>query len=113
MPQPNETSADLGQAEQWVSDTLRLLQEAQKKLNLRTKTREHPYAMVLAAAGAGYILAGGLLTPLTARMLKMGLRLAAIPLLQEEWQTHVQTLWDKGPAAVEVNSPMSPDDLFE
>jgi hypothetical protein len=40
--------------------------------------------MMAAALGVGYVLGGGLFTSLTGRLLKMGLRLAALPMVREE-----------------------------
>jgi hypothetical protein len=53
-------------------------------LDLRGRTRRNPYAMVAAAVGVGYVLGGGLFTPLTARILKLGVRLAALPFIKDE-----------------------------
>lgn len=49
------------------------------------ETRERPWRAVAVAAGAGYVLGGGLLSPLTARLLglglRVGLRASMVPLL--------------------------------
>ena len=42
-----------------------------------------PYAMVGAALGVGYILAGGLFTPTTTRLVRLGMKLAAIPQVRD------------------------------
>lgn len=39
----------------------------------------NPYAALAAAAGLGYLVAGGLFTPFTRRMLKMSMRALVIP----------------------------------
>ena len=48
----------------------------------------HPYATVAAALGIGYALGGGIFTPLTARLVRfgvrMGIRTALLPLLKAE-----------------------------
>jgi hypothetical protein len=44
---------------------------------LRARVEKHPYRTLAVAAGAGYVLAGGLFTRLTARMLKVGVSVAA------------------------------------
>ena len=49
----------------------------------------HPIRSVLVAAGTGYLLGGGLLTPLTGRLLRIGGRALAIPLLQRQLLTMV------------------------
>lgn len=45
-------------------------------------TREHPYAAIAAAFGVGYVLGGGLFSSTTARLLGLGVKLAAVPLVQ-------------------------------
>ncbi len=43
--------------------------------------QDNPYVVVAAAAGAGYVVAGGLFTPFSRRVLKMGLRAVLAPLV--------------------------------
>jgi hypothetical protein len=59
--------ADLGEALAW-----------------RERVRERPVLTLLGAAGLGYLLAGGLFTPTTGRLLRAGMRLAALPLVRDE-----------------------------
>lgn len=42
--------------------------------------RKNPYAVIAAAAGLGYILGGGLFTPFTRRLLRVGVKAMALPL---------------------------------
>ena len=62
--------------------------DATRTLELRSRVTEHPYAALAAAAGVGYVLGGGLFTRLTARTVKLALRvgasLAVWPLLEKE-----------------------------
>jgi hypothetical protein len=48
----------------------------------------HPYGTVAAALGIGYALGGGIFTPLTSRLLRLGLRIgvrtALLPILKAE-----------------------------
>lgn len=46
--------------------------------------RRHPYRAVLIAAGVGYVLGGGLFTRLSFNMIRLGLRVGALPLLRRE-----------------------------
>ncbi len=46
----------------------------------RQAYQNNPYVMIGAAAGVGYLLAGGLFTPFTRRLLKVGMRAAIVPL---------------------------------
>ncbi|MEM1350627.1 MAG: hypothetical protein AAGI01_18845 [Myxococcota bacterium] len=41
--------------------------------------RDNPYVLLAAAAGLGYIAAGGLFTPFSRRVIKMGMRALIIP----------------------------------
>jgi hypothetical protein len=67
-----------------------MLRDANSALNgvadavgLTPKVEKNPYALVAAALGAGYVLGGGLLTPTTARLLRLGLKLASVPMVRE------------------------------
>ena len=53
-------------------------------VDLRGRVQRNPIAMVCAAAGVGYLLGGGLFSPFTARLLKVGVRLAIIPLVKSQ-----------------------------
>jgi hypothetical protein len=53
-----------------------------RALDLRGRTQRHPYLLVAAAAGLGYVLGGGLFTRSTARLLGLAGRVAALPLVR-------------------------------
>ena len=55
-----------------------------KAIDLRGRVERHPIGMVAAAAGVGYLLGGGLFSPLTGKLLRIGLRLALIPLVKSQ-----------------------------
>jgi len=55
-----------------------------RSIDLRGRVQRHPLGMVAVAAGVGYVLGGGLFSPLTGRMLRLGLRLALIPLVKSQ-----------------------------
>lgn len=55
-----------------------------KTIDLRGRVERNPIGMVLAAAGVGYVLGGGLFSPLTGRLFRVGLRLALIPLVKSQ-----------------------------
>jgi hypothetical protein len=59
-------------------------------LDLRGRVQRHPIGMVCAAVGIGYVLGGGLFSPLTSRLLKIGLRLAIIPLVKSQLEAVIQ-----------------------
>jgi hypothetical protein len=62
--------------------------ELRELLSLSRRMDQHPYRTLAAALGTGYILGGGLFSPVTRRLvgagLKIGLRVAAVPLLKEQ-----------------------------
>jgi len=55
-----------------------------RTIDLRGRVQRHPVGMVLAAAGVGYVLGGGLFSPLTGRLVRIGIRLALIPLVKSQ-----------------------------
>jgi hypothetical protein len=55
-----------------------------RAINLRGRVQEHPFMMVAAALGVGYVLGGGLFSPLTGKLLRLGLRAAVIPLVKNQ-----------------------------
>jgi hypothetical protein len=55
-----------------------------RSIDLRGRVDRNPVGMVLAAAGIGYVLGGGLFSPLTGKLVKVGIRLALIPLVKSQ-----------------------------
>jgi hypothetical protein len=55
-----------------------------KTIDLRGRVERNPIGMVLAAMGVGYVLGGGLFSPLTGKAVRIGLRLALIPLVKSQ-----------------------------
>ncbi|HEY8208619.1 MAG TPA: hypothetical protein VIG99_14105 [Myxococcaceae bacterium] len=58
--------------------------QLKETLDVRGRVDRNPYGMVLAAVGVGYILGGGLFSRLTGNLVKLGLRVAALPYVKEE-----------------------------
>ena len=52
-------------------------------VGLTPKVEQAPYAMIAAALGAGYVVGGGLFTPTTTRLLRLGMKLASIPQVRD------------------------------
>lgn len=50
---------------------------------LTDNVEKAPYAMISAALGVGYIVGGGLFTPTTGRLIRLGMKLAAIPQVRD------------------------------
>jgi hypothetical protein len=71
-------------AHQFVDEARGAAHQLGQSLDLKGRVERHPYAMVLTAMGVGYVLGGGLFTPFTARMLRFGMKLAALPLVKDE-----------------------------
>jgi len=58
------------------------------RADLEGEVRRHPYGTVAAALGIGYALGGGIFTPLTSRLVRLGLRIgiraALLPILKTQ-----------------------------
>lgn len=72
--------------------------EIKSIMDIDGRVDRHPYTMMAAAAGSGYVLGGGIFSPLTARFvglgLRLGLRLVAIPFIQRELLGFVEVARD-------------------
>jgi len=68
-------------------------------LDVKGRVERHPYGTVAAAVGIGYVLGGGLFTPLTASIVRLGvrigMRLAVLPLLKQEMAELMETIEDE------------------
>lgn len=71
-------------AQKMVSDAKGLVEDFVKNVDLKGRVDRSPYGMIALAAGIGYVLGGGLFTPLTGRLVRIGMRLAALPLVKDE-----------------------------
>jgi hypothetical protein len=71
-------------AQQLWEDTRSMATQLNDSLDLKGRVERHPYGTLLAALGVGYVLGGGLFTPLTASLLRLGVRLAALPFVKDE-----------------------------
>lgn len=73
--------------EAWTK-TRDAVKDLKETLDVDGRVDRHPYGTLAAALGIGYVLGGGLFSPLTARIvglgLRLGLRMAAVPFLQRE-----------------------------
>jgi len=85
-------SATLGKRVDQVSHTAEQTwsktRDAISSVDVKGRVRRNPYGSMAAAVGIGYVLGGGIFTPLTARIvglgLRLGMRLALLPLLKQE-----------------------------
>lgn len=67
-----------------VGEVRATVEDLQRTVDLKGRVDRHPYGMVAAALGVGYVLGGGLFTSFTGRLLRLGLRVAALPMVKEE-----------------------------
>ncbi|HEX8540016.1 MAG TPA: hypothetical protein VF664_21320 [Cystobacter sp.] len=89
---PNNQGAGFGQrVDQIGSDAQHLWDNARgavtdlrDTMDLAGRVERNPYLMVAAALGVGYVLGGGLFTRTTGRLLRLGVRLAALPMVKDE-----------------------------
>jgi hypothetical protein len=50
---------------------------------LTPRVEQNPYGMIAAALGAGYVVGGGLFTPTTMRLVRLGMKLASVPMVRD------------------------------
>jgi len=60
------------------------MENLSRSIDLRGRVERHPIGMMFAALGVGYVLGGGLFSPMTGRLLKVGMRLALVPLIKSQ-----------------------------
>jgi hypothetical protein len=92
----SESARTLGEKVDQVSDTAQhawaatrsAVSDLRGTLDLDGRVKRNPYGTMAAGLGIGYVLGGGLFSPLTGRIvglgLRIGLRLAVLPLLKRE-----------------------------
>lgn len=77
-----------GNAQQAFQTTRESLTDLRDRLDIQGRMERNPFGMLAAAAGVGYVLGGGLFSPLTGRIIGLGLRMAlraaAIPFIKDE-----------------------------
>jgi hypothetical protein len=85
-----------GTAQEAWTRTRDAVTDIKATLNLEERVERNPYGMMAAAIGVGYVLGGGIFSPLTARILGLGmrlsLRLAALPFIKEELMGIAETI---------------------
>ena len=71
-------------AQRLIDDARGAVTDLQQTLDIKGRVERNPYMMLAAAFGVGYVLGGGLFTRTTARMIRLGVRLAALPMVKDE-----------------------------
>ncbi|WP_257455927.1 hypothetical protein [Archangium lipolyticum] len=71
-------------AQQLWDDARGAVTDLRDTMDLKGRVDRNPYLMLAAAFGVGYVLGGGLFTRTTGRVIRLGMRLAALPLVKDE-----------------------------
>ncbi len=79
-------------------------------VGLTPRVQDHPYGMVAAALGVGYVLGGGLFTPTTMRVLRLGAKLAAIPIVRDQLLDLAEAAVDGVLASSQTEAPAKTDE---
>ena len=94
----------------WVNDsahkawdrTRGAVAELKRAAAIEERVNRNPYGSIAAALGIGYVLGGGIFTPLTSRIvalgLRIGIRLAVLPMLKDEISVLADALGGEGEA---------------
>lgn len=80
----NQTRALNNDMRGLASELSEAAREMKAKVDLGPIVREHPFRTVLIAAGVGYVLGGGVFTPLTGAMVRVGARAMLLPFLRNQ-----------------------------
>jgi len=68
-------------AKKVAEDVQALYETASEQVNLGKLYQDNPYAVLGVAIGVGYVLGGGLFTPFTRRLWRIGSRAFVLPLI--------------------------------
>jgi len=71
-------------AQELWSEAQGAVTQLKETLDIQGRVERHPYGMILAAVGVGYVLGGGLFSSLTGGLLRLGFRVAALPFVKQE-----------------------------
>jgi hypothetical protein len=77
-----------GSAQEAWGQTRDAFSDLRDAIDIKGRMRRQPYGTLAAALGIGYVLGGGIFTPLTSRIvrlaLRIGVRAAFLPLLKDQ-----------------------------
>lgn len=83
LPEETLPAPMLETARELAKDANSALNGMADAVGLTPQVEKAPYAMVGAALGIGYVVGGGLFTSTTTRLLRLGMKLAAIPQVRD------------------------------
>jgi len=63
--------------------------ELRQKVDISQSVQAHPFRSIAIAAGVGYVLGGGLFSPLTGTLLRVGMRAMVVPMLKGQLEAMV------------------------
>ena len=81
-------------AQRLWEDTRSAAEDLGQTLDLRGRVIRRPYGTLALAFGAGYLLGGGLFTATTARVVRLGMKFAALPLVKDELLNMAESMVD-------------------
>lgn len=106
---PENPVGATGDSRALMEDTRRLADDVRQIYDtVRTEQligkyyEKNPYAVLATAAGLGYVLGGGLFTPFTRRVLRIGMKALVLPVAAAQIRSLTQ-----GPSALDGHSPQS------
>src|SRR5688572_18325490 len=79
-----------------MDDIKAAARDLSERIDVQGRIERNPYGTLLAAAGVGYILGGGLFTRATGRILGVAARLMLVPLVRAELSALGATLMGAG-----------------
>ncbi|RAL24988.1 hypothetical protein DL240_01900 [Lujinxingia litoralis] len=84
----------LDESRRLIDDARHLYDDFRRDNPLGHMYDRNPYAVLAAAAGVGYVLGGGLFTPFTRRMMRVGLKAMVLPMAASHLRSLTNTELD-------------------
>ena len=84
MTHQQTQQAMIDQAKDIAGQAQRFYTEVCQDRVINTWYQENPYLVLACATGLGYLLAGGLFTPFSRRVVRLGMKAMAIPMVRTQ-----------------------------